>query len=249
MMADNSPRPNIRTMPLCDSDKIAFSAEEQQKILTLRQSPRADHKAIASFVAKQDSSDDAMSILELDESPSETRRRRDEERAAERRSATPASTTPSQSIVVPDEVIELPNGTAIADSAVATAEPPLAKKPPVKSVRKIKDHVYETIDNDTDDTATVASAAASQLDVNANQQQDADVCQLVKVVEHHMETIEVVSIGDDRSVRASSLKRDHRNKTPEKKVTFLSSMEDCQITPDGQIVKELVGTRYPTVFG
>lgn len=245
-MADHSPRPNIRTMPLCDSDKIAFTAEEQQKILTLRQSPRADHKTIASFVAKQDSSDDAMSILELDESPSETRRRREEERASDRRSATPASSTPSRSIVVPDEVIELPNG---AD----TAEPAVTKKPPIKSVRKSKDHVYETIDNDADDTAessvVAAAASAAELDVNANHQLDEDVCQLVKVVEHHMETIEVVSIGDDRSVRASSLKRDHRNKTPEKKVTFRSSMEDCQITPDGQIVKDLVGTRYPTVFG
>lgn len=242
-MADHSPRPNIRTMPLCDSDKIAFGADEQQKILTLRQSPRADHKTIASFVAKQDSSDDAMSILELDESPSETRRRRDEERASDRRSATPAS---ARSIVVPDEVIELPNG-------AGTAEPAVTRKPPVKSVRKSKDHVYETIDNDTVDTASssavAAAASAAELDVNANHQQDEDVCQLVKVVEHHMETIEVVSLGDDRSVRASSLKRDHRNKTPEKKVTFRSSMEDCQITPDGQIVKELVGTRYPTVFG
>lgn len=235
-------------MPLCDSDKIFFT-EEQQKILMLRQSPRADHKAIASFTAKQDSSDDAQSILELDESPSETRRRREEDRAAEWCSSQPAA-SPIKSIVEPDEVIELPNGSAVVSQAndniiIAAAEPVLTKKPPIKSVRRSKDHHYEDIEDDDRDDET-------SLDLNANrlprsEAEAEDECQLVRVVEHQiMDTIEVVSVSSDRSMRASSLKRDR--KTPEKKVTFMSSLEDCQITPDGQIVKELVGTKYPVVL-
>lgn len=253
MSSNRSPtRPtNIRSMPLCDSDKLAFNEEQQQKILNLRQSPRADHKAIASFVPHQDSSDDAMSIRDLDESPSETRRRREEERDEELRSQTPCSViaaSPASSvstIPVPDEVIELPNDDdQHATSKFEATEPVLTKKPPIKAARNSKatrDHHYEDIEDDDNEATATASAGGAD--------REEDECQLVRVVEHQiMDTIEVVSIASDRSTRASSLKRDR--KTPEKKVTFMSSLEDCcQITPDGKIVKELVGTKYPEVLG
>lgn len=122
-----------------DDPKIVL--EEEQKILNLKESPRAERKVFASYVVKQDS-DDVLDIVEMDESPSEVRKRRDEEH--EERT----------SILVPDEVIDLPtkNGN---DTDAISIEPTINElleeefksNPPKKAPRKSKDHHYEDIDD------------------------------------------------------------------------------------------------------
>lgn len=114
---------------------------EPPQILKLKESPKADRKEIASYVVKQDS-DDVLEILALDESPSEIRRHREDERST---------------IVSPDEIIELPlsqDTTSDDNKDVESIEPivqeilasEVKKTPPQKSPRKPKEHVYEEID-------------------------------------------------------------------------------------------------------
>lgn len=91
-------KPPIKRIPLKAGDEIKL--QEPTKILKLKESPKADRKELASFVEKLDS-EDKMEILELDESPSETRKRREQQRSEERQSE-------STSVLVPDEIIKLP---------------------------------------------------------------------------------------------------------------------------------------------
>lgn len=129
----------IKKHPLQDGERIELN--EPQKILKLKESPKADRKEIASYIVKQDS-DDVLEIVDLDESPSEVRRHREEERGG---------------IIVPDEIIELPlskDDTNNNKHETESIEPTVAdilesdwkKTPPPKSPRKRKDHVYEDID-------------------------------------------------------------------------------------------------------
>lgn len=129
----------IKKHPLQDGERIELS--EPQKILKLKESPKADRKEIASYIVKQDS-DDVLEIIDLDESPSEIRRHREEERS---------------SIIVPDEIIELPvskDDTNNNDNDTESIEPTVTdilesewkNTPPPKSPRKRKDHVYEDIE-------------------------------------------------------------------------------------------------------
>lgn len=132
----------IRKHPLHDDERIDLN--EPHQILKLKESPKADRKEIASYVVKQDS-DDVLEIIDLDESPSEIRRHREEERTS--------------TVIVPDEIIELPlsHNTANDDNKDAESiEPSVAdileselkstSTPPPKSPRKQKEHVYEEID-------------------------------------------------------------------------------------------------------
>lgn len=131
----------IRKHPLHDDEQIDLN--EPQRILKLKESPKADRKEIASYVVKQDS-DDVLEIIDLDESPSEVRKRQREEEHS--------------TIVCPDEIIELPlrrdnetddNKDADAESIEPTVadilESEFKSTPPPKSPRKHKEHVYEEI--------------------------------------------------------------------------------------------------------
>lgn len=120
--------------------------DEPQPILKLKESPKADRKEIASYVVKQDS-DDVLEIMDLDESPSEVRRNRDDERST---------------IVCPDEIIELPiardnvkdddkDAESIEPTATEILEAELKSTPPAKSPRKLKEHVYEEIEQKLDE--------------------------------------------------------------------------------------------------
>ncbi len=129
----------IRKHPLRDGEQIDLN--EPPKILKLKESPKADRKEIASYVVKQDS-DDVLEIMNLDESPSEIRRHRDDERST---------------IVSPDEIIELPvagenanddnkDAESIEPTVTEILEAELKSTPPPKSPRKQKEHVYEEIE-------------------------------------------------------------------------------------------------------
>lgn len=126
----------IRKHPLHDGERIDLN--EPQQILKLKESPKADRKEIASYVVKQDS-DDVLEIIDLDESPSEVRRHREEER-----------------FICPDEIIELPlsqdsakddnkDDESIEPTVAEILESELKRTPPPKSPRKQKEHVYEEI--------------------------------------------------------------------------------------------------------
>lgn len=129
----------IRKHPLHDDDRIDLS--EPQAILKLKESPKADRKEIASYIVKQDS-DDVLEIIDLEESPSELRKHREEERST---------------IICPDEIIELPvrpdnvkddntDAESIEPTVAEILESELKSTPPPKSPRKQKEHVYEEID-------------------------------------------------------------------------------------------------------
>lgn len=143
----------IRKHPLHDDERIDLN--EPQPILKLKESPKAERKEIASYVVKQDS-DDVLEIIDLDESPSEVRRHREEER-----------------FISPDEIIELPHSQADAkddnkdaDSIEPTVaeilESELKRTPPPKSPRKQKEHVYEEIDQPVQDVDPLANDPAIQ---------------------------------------------------------------------------------------
>lgn len=168
---------SIKRVNLDADSKIVL--EEKQKILKLRESPKADRREFASYVEKRDS-DEIMEILELDESPSEVRKRR--LNAASVRPVTPilnaAAITADlcDDIIVPDEIITLPplktetNITLIEDDG---KEPTIAElleeefkndpptiieaktEPPRKAPRRQKDHIYEDIENPDDKIAPV----------------------------------------------------------------------------------------------
>lgn len=129
----------IKKHPLRDDERIELS--EPHQILKLKESPKADRKEIASYVVKQDS-DDVLEIIDLDESPSEIRRHREEERST---------------IVSPDEIIELPlsqettsddkkDVEVIEPTVTEVLETEVKRTPPPKSPRKQKEHVYEEIE-------------------------------------------------------------------------------------------------------
>uniref|UniRef100_A0A1B0GGX9 Uncharacterized protein n=1 Tax=Lutzomyia longipalpis TaxID=7200 RepID=A0A1B0GGX9_LUTLO len=131
----------VKKIPLQESNKI--SLEEEQKILKLKDSPKAKHREITCFEERQDS-DDIVEIVELDESPGEARRRRDEKKD-------------STSHVTPDEIIELP----VQSSDVELKNEPKVEpenepkddkessedhtEEPKKKIPRRQEHVYEDI--------------------------------------------------------------------------------------------------------
>lgn len=135
--------------------------DEQQSILNLKESPRAErNKGFASYVVKHQDSDDVLEIVELDESPSEVRRRREQDHADR-----------LASVLIPDEIIELPTTSQTQqeeNSDAVSIEPTINElleeeyknNPPKKSPRKSKEHVYEDIDDgDAADPLVVDFAA------------------------------------------------------------------------------------------
>lgn len=164
-MADKQlKRRHIKKVPLKKDEKIILV--EEQKIIKLKLSPKAERSEIPHFIEKRDSDeileDDKMEIVELDESPSKTRKRREQ---------LPMKDDSQSSVLVPDEIIEIPSSTQnddendlkqeeIAQSVVELAtdlsEIPeneikaVKASPPKKSPRKKKEHVYEDIEDALD---------------------------------------------------------------------------------------------------
>jgi hypothetical protein len=137
----------IKKVPVTVGNEIVL--EDEQTILKLRESPKSPKRDFVSYIEKQES--DEQDIVPLEESPSETRKRKESER---------------DTTVVPDEIIQLPctNGvvdTQPLDDEYKNREPveePACRKvvlpkkknepPPPKMPRvKKKEHVYEDIEN------------------------------------------------------------------------------------------------------
>ncbi|XP_004525288.1 uncharacterized protein LOC101458451 isoform X1 [Ceratitis capitata] len=175
-MADRQKkRLNIKRIHLGKDEKIVLG--EETKILKLKKSPKAERGEIPHFIEKQDS-DDVLEIMELDESPS--RKRRDDGRQEDERQEIvqavkddneqmDANQAEAVSIVVPDEIIEIPQlATDISEQpttskeAEATQPPestvsePVAialevsttAAPPKKAPRLRREHVYEEIESE-----------------------------------------------------------------------------------------------------
>lgn len=128
--------------------------EEKQEILQLRESPKAGGREIGAYIERHES-DDFVEIVQLDESPSEVRRRReqenkksDEDRDAfvvvgkETETVTAEDTFP---IVSTDEAIER-TISEIIEEEIRNNPPPAPKK----STRRQKEHVYEDIGGEDD---------------------------------------------------------------------------------------------------
>lgn len=175
-MADRQKkRLNIKRIHLGKDEKIVLG--EETKILKLKKSPKAERGEIPHFIEKQDS-DDVLEIMELDESPS--RKRRDDGRQEDERQEIvqavkddneqmDANQAEAVSIVVPDEIIEIPQlATDISEQPTTSKEaeatqPPEATvsepvaialevsttaAPPKKAPRLRREHVYEEIESE-----------------------------------------------------------------------------------------------------
>lgn len=146
----------IKKIPISKNDIVL---EDETKILKLKESPKSRNRELPSFVVKQDS-DDIVEIVDLEESPSETRKRRDEENIAQ-----------LSSTVVPDEIIELPiktNETESQGSQEPTVEEilkeELKNEPPSKKSRNKREHVYEDIENYVSKISSETREKAGSMD-------------------------------------------------------------------------------------
>ncbi|XP_036338134.1 uncharacterized protein LOC118747989 isoform X2 [Rhagoletis pomonella] len=186
-MADRQKkRLNIRRIHLGKDEKIVLG--EETKILKLKKSPKAERGEIPHFIEKQDSDDVLeMEIMELDESPS--RKRRDDGRQEEENSShhadQPMDTNESEAagIVVPDEIIEIPDSLkdgratptistastanepdVTADVSESISTPPTevvatSAPAPRKAPRLRREHVYEEIESEVQAEALAQPAA------------------------------------------------------------------------------------------
>lgn len=182
---------SIKRVNLDADNKIVL--EEKQRILKLRESPKADRREFASYVEKRDS-DEIMEILELDESPSEVRKRRFNAAAVVR--------PITKKIIHADGIVPLTDDvpdvlTAVAEEVVALPpskpetnihlieddgkEPTIAElleeefkndpptiveaksEPPKKSPRRQKDHIYEDIENPDDKIGAVEAIITQRV--------------------------------------------------------------------------------------
>lgn len=118
--------------------KIPVSKEkillnEEVKILKLKESPKSQHREVATYIVKQDS-DETLDIVELDQSPSEARKVRREVESG---------------ILTPDEIINLPVSTSDNDKNETTDscknEEVKREETPIR-LKKVEHH-YEDIDD------------------------------------------------------------------------------------------------------
>lgn len=135
---------SIKRVDLENGDEIVL--EERQPILELRESPKADRRVLASYVEKRDS-DEIMEILELDESPSEVRKRR--EQSLNRQQETDEVDDVPR-VVPPPKLtadLKLIEDDGKEPSIAELLEEEFKNDPPQKASRREKDHVYEDIEN------------------------------------------------------------------------------------------------------
>lgn len=140
----------IKTERLPDGKKIVLA--EQTQIIRLKGSPKADRKNVAAYLEKRDS-DEIVEILQLDESPSESRKRREEcrmvvdehqdELDGEKMTERLHSESDDKGFVVPKNVTE---PTDTEPTVEELLEEEFKDDPPKKAPRKIKEHIYEEIE-------------------------------------------------------------------------------------------------------
>lgn len=141
---------SIKKIPV-GKDEIVLN--EKVEILRLKESPKSQHRELPAFIVKQDS-DDTIDIVDLEQSPSESRKNRLIE----------------SGIVTPDEIIDLPVSTDnipehetdsckkveenISDSHEGHAHESYIHKhsqkemsPTTVIIHKRKEHIYEEIDD------------------------------------------------------------------------------------------------------
>ena len=231
---------NIKKITLRGDKKIDL--DEKQEILNLKVSPKADRsKTFASYVVKQDS-DDILDIVQMDESPSEVRKKREEE--------------PS-SIVVPDEIIELPalDSYQKDDLDAISIEPTInelleeefkTNPPPQKAPRKSKEHHYEDIqdpvlqdfiDNLKRDEEDMSNELQKSLksSAEANQKENTELEATLSTSDEVTSLKPDDILPEDRNLKVpaddavTELKSNLRRETSpgvDKKVTFSPSTED-----------------------
>lgn len=139
----------IKTERLPDEKKIVLA--EQTRIIRLKGSPKADRKNVAAYVEKRDS-DEVVEILQLDESPSESRKRREECRKVDEHEdeldggetmERLQSGSDDKGFVVPKNVTE---PTDTEPTVEELLEEEFKNDPPKKAPRKTKEHIYEEIE-------------------------------------------------------------------------------------------------------
>lgn len=140
----------IKTERLTDDKKIVLA--EQTRIIPLKGSPKADRKNVAAYLEKRDS-DEVVEILQLDESPSESRKRREECRkvdehedeleGGEKTTERLESGSDDKGFVVPKNVTE---PTDTEPTVEELLEEEFKNDPPKKAPRKTKEHIYEEIE-------------------------------------------------------------------------------------------------------
>lgn len=145
----------IKKIPLKDDKKIVLA--EQTRIIRLKDSPKAERKNVAAYLEKRDS-DDIVEIFQLDESPSETRKRREEcrkldeqdtfdEEERERKmkqdkQQQKEKEQTEEGFVVPQSLTGLDTEPTVEE----LLEEEFKNDPPKKAPRKHKEHVYEDIE-------------------------------------------------------------------------------------------------------
>lgn len=141
---------SIKKVPLPNDKKIVLA--EHTTIIPLRDSPKADRKKVAAYVEKRDS-DDFVEIVELEESPTESRKRRDEVRKEEDLDKewdkmeqleleNELKRENEKGFVVPSNV----TGHDTDPTVEELLEEEFKNDPPKKAPRKTKEHIYEEID-------------------------------------------------------------------------------------------------------
>lgn len=133
-------RSSIKKVPV-SKDEIVLN--EELKILKLKESPKSEHREYTAYVVQHQDSEDSVEIMKLDESPFESRKRRENE----------------AHIVTPDEIIELPASKQSDDrreqrestvesheiSISGSSSPSKTDEPPIAP--KKREHQYEDIED------------------------------------------------------------------------------------------------------
>lgn len=141
-------KPKIKTIAV-ESEQKKIVLAEATRIIRLKESPKAERKNVAAYMEKRDS-DEIVEIIELDESPSESRKRREENRRANEHAKT---------FVVPENVTQ---SVDIEPTIEELLEEEFKNDPPKKSPRRTKEHVYEDV-QPVDDVPAPAVAVQSIL--------------------------------------------------------------------------------------
>lgn len=188
--APKKQKPTIKTVPLPGEKKIVLA--EETRIIRLKDSPKADRKNVAAYLEKRDS-DDIVEILQLDESPSETRKRRDENRKLDEgpvkeekpneKEKEKGKEHEKEGEKVQDKIEEKvekkesdmgfivpPNltGTDTEPTVEELLEEEFKNDPPKKAPRKTKEHIYEEIEAPGALTAFTAGKLGNPANLFAN---------------------------------------------------------------------------------
>lgn len=236
----------IKKVAVPKEEKIILA--EQTKIIRLRESPKAEHKTVAAFVEKRDS-DDLVEIIELDESPTETRKRREEDRKKEAKLSETEDTDVEPTV---DEIL---------------AEE-FKRDPPKKSPRKTKEHIYEDVQTNDDvlpvdlQSMILTKTITENLLIEESKDRDAEKPKnespklkpvLIKTSEVEISIDEVDASAEPvKEEDANANENDENNlgfrpklEAAEKKVTFSQSTEEYQAKIESERTPEKEDVELP----